>query len=98
MTEAQKQALWKLLEVYNHNLAAPLAEARLAGVKAHGLDKVFFAWFGGTSPGERHYYRVQGPAFVLELINVQSDPAGNKANHVHSVWRNLEGDFGVSAK
>ena len=44
-----------------------------------------------------HYYRVQGPTFVLELVNIQSDPAGNPANHIHSVWRSLEGDFAVPA-
>ena len=48
-------------------------------------------------PGEGHYYRIQGPSFVLELVNIQADPAGNPANHIHSVWRSLEGDFGVAA-
>jgi hypothetical protein len=98
MTDPQKQTLWALLENYNNNLAAPLAANRLAEIKAQGLDRVSFAWFGGTSPGEPHYYRLQGPTFLLELINVQSDPAGNKANHIHSVWRNLKGDFGLGAR
>ncbi len=98
MTADQKQILWKLIETYNNNLAGPLAAVRLGNVQSHGLDRVCFAWFGGTKAGEPHYYRLQGPSFVLELINVQSDPAGNKANHIHSVWRNLEGDFGVDAR
>jgi hypothetical protein len=98
MTPEQQKTLWTLLETYNSNLAAELAAARLAEVKAHGLDRVFFAWAGATKPGMGHYYRVQGPTFVLELINVQPDPAGNKANHIHSVWRSLKGDFGVAAQ
>jgi hypothetical protein len=61
------------------------------------LDHVYFAWAGATKPGVGHYYRVQGPTFVLELVNIQSDPAGNPANHIHSVWRSLQGDFAVSA-
>ena len=96
MTAKQKATLQSLLEAYNSNLAAPLAEARLAEVKSAGLDRVFFAWAGSIKPGVGHYYRVQGPTFVLELVNVQSDPAGNPANHIHSVWRDLNGDFGVA--
>ncbi|MEX2467161.1 MAG: DUF3500 domain-containing protein, partial [Gemmatimonadota bacterium] len=36
-----------------------------------------------------HYYRVQGPTFLIEYDNTQ-----NGANHIHSVWREFEGDFG----
>jgi hypothetical protein len=32
---------------------------------------------------------VQGPTFLLECANSQ-----NNANHIHSVWRDFEGDFG----
>ena len=55
-----------------------------------------FAWLGATQPGIGHSYRIEGPTFVLELINVQDDPAGNKANHIHSVWRDARGDFGTA--
>lgn len=48
-----------------------------------------FAWAGGKERGEPHYYRVQGKTFLLEYDNVQ-----NEANHVHSVWRDFDGDFG----
>ena len=43
-----------------------------------------------------HSYRVQGPTFVIELINEQKDSAGNPANHIHSSWRNVKGDFGLN--
>jgi hypothetical protein len=98
MTDAQKKTLWTLLETYNGNLAPELTAARLAEIKAAGPDKVYFAWLGSTKPGVGHSYRIQGPTFVLELVNFQSDPAGNPANHIHSVWRSLKGDFGVAAK
>ena len=97
LTDAQKKTLWTLLETYNGNMAALIAAARLAEIKAAGVDHVYFAWAGGTQPGTGHYYRVQGPSFVLELVNVQTDPAGNPANHIHSVWRNMKGDFGVTS-
>jgi hypothetical protein len=96
LTEAQKKTLLSLLETYNGNLAKEVSEARLALVKAAGLERVNFAWLGATKPGIGHSYRIEGPTFVLELINVQDDPAGNPANHIHSVWRDARGDFGTS--
>jgi len=97
MTAAQKQTLLSLLETYNNNLAPELANARMTQALTGGLDSIHFAWAGSNKPGVGHYYRIQGPTFVLELVNVQSDPAGNPANHIHSVWRSLKGDFGVAA-
>jgi len=98
LTDAQKKTLWTLLEKYNQHLPEAMVEARLAEIKAAGTEGIYFAWAGATKPGVGHYYRVQGPTFVLELINVQSDPAGNPANHIHSVWRNLQGDFAIPVK
>lgn len=98
LTEAQQKTLWSLLVTYSGHLEDRLATTRLADIKDHDLNRVHFAWWGSQEPGVGHYYRIQGPTFVLELVNIQSDPAGNKANHIHSVWRSLEGDFGVAAK
>jgi hypothetical protein len=97
VAEPEKKTLRTLLETYASHLAPQLAAAQLADVDAKGFDRIFFAWAGATKPGTGHYYRIQGPSFVLELVNIQSDPAGNPANHIHSVWRSLEGDFGVKA-
>jgi len=98
MSDSQKEMLRELLATYSANLAAPLAAARMAEIEASDFNRVHFAWAGATKQGEPHYYRVQGPSFVLELVNYQSDPAGNPANHIHSVWRNMRGDFGVPVK
>ncbi len=32
----------------------------------------------------------KGPTFLIEFNNTQ-----NGANHIHSVWRNMLGDFGI---
>ncbi len=96
MTDEQRRTLRSLLEAYCSNLAPELAAARLKNIDAAGWDNVHFAWWGAQEPGVGHYYRVQGLTFVLELVNIQSDPQGNPANHIHSVWRSLAGDFGVT--
>ena len=89
MTAAQRDLLMKLLDVYSGMMAADLAEARLARIRKAGFDKVAFAWAGDTERGRKHYYRVQGPTFLIEYDNTQND-----GNHIHSVWRDFNGDFG----
>jgi hypothetical protein len=95
LTDSQKQILQELIKVYADNMAADIAAIRLADIDRAGLDQVYFAWAGANRPGIGHYYRLQGPTFVVEFINVQPDAEGNIANHIHTVWRDLRGDFGV---
>jgi hypothetical protein len=95
LTDAQKQTLQSLIKVYADNMAADIAAVRLADVDRAGLDQVYFAWAGANKPGIGHYYRLQGPTFLVEFCNTQPDAEGNVANHIHSLWRDLRGDFGV---
>ncbi len=99
MTETQQGLLMKLIEGYANRLAPEVAAQELTSVKKGGLDKVYFAMGGGDgTPGKPYTYRVQGPTFVIEFLNEQRDSAGNVANHIHSGWRTLQGDFGVMPK
>ena len=89
LNPAQKDALSKLIDVYVGKMAPDVAAERMARVKKAGLDTITFAWAGGTERGQKHYYRVQGPTFLIEYDNTQND-----GNHIHSVWRDFNGDFG----
>lgn len=89
LTEAQRSLLTRLITTYTSLMADDLAAARMAKVEKAGFDNILFAWAGGIERGERHYYRVQGPTFLIEFDNTQND-----GNHVHSVWRDFDGDFG----
>lgn len=89
MNVKQKELLSALLEEYAGSFPEDIAQARLAQVKKAG-DNMFFAWAGVGEKGGPHYYRVQAPTFLVEYDNTQ-----NGANHVHSVWRDFAGDFGV---
>ncbi len=87
---AQQQAmLVRLIEVYTGNMEADLAAARMSRLRNAGLDKIRFAWLGETEKGKKHYYSIQGPTFLIEYDNTQ-----NNGNHIHSVWRDFNGDFG----
>ena len=79
----------RLLEVYLGRMAEPLAARRRAALERTDFREVAFAWAGSTRRGEPHYYRIQGPSFLVEYDNTQ-----NGANHIHTVWRDFAGDFG----
>jgi hypothetical protein len=89
MTAAQRDLLVKIIESYTAQMADDTAAVRLAAIRQAGIEKIAFAWAGPTEPGKQHYYRVQGPTFLIEYDNTQ-----NQGNHVHSVWRDFNGDFG----
>ncbi len=95
MTAEQKMVLRSLVGAYAENLPAQLAQAQLKEIDQSGFHKLHFAWAGAEKPGIGHYYRIQGPTVLLEACNVQPDPAGNPANHLHSIWRDMRGDFHV---
>jgi hypothetical protein len=86
----QTSLLRSLAAVYVNRLATDLADPLLAGLDQN-LPAFCFAWAGATDPvlGQPHYYRLDGPRFLVEFDNRQ-----NNANHVHSVWRDPGGDFG----
>jgi len=88
MTARQFDALRALVEVYAYNLPDDLAEQRIDQINKAGRN-AYFAWAGGIKPGDPHYYRVQTSSFLIELDDTQDN-----ANHIHSVWRDFNGDFG----
>jgi hypothetical protein len=96
MNEKQQGILQKLVDSYAQRMPADIGAAQLKQVREGGFDKIHFLFTGGTQPGQPHTYRVQGPLFVIEFLNNQRDGAGNPANHIHSVWRDLRGDFGIA--
>jgi hypothetical protein len=98
MTEEQRGILLKLLHAYTNRMPEDVAKMEWAKLQEAGVDKIHFAYAETQEPGKPHTYRIQGPTFLVEFLNVQPDSAKNPSNHIHSVWRNIKGDFGLSAK
>lgn len=86
----QQRLMLALIRVYTGKQPQALARQRVQKLRQAGLDNVKFAWLGSTEKDQGHYYRVQGPTFLIEYDNTQ-----NNANHVHAVWRDFKGDFGM---
>jgi hypothetical protein len=97
---AQQALLRRLVDVYCGSMTADVTAERLELIEMApgGWDAVRFAWQGSLEPGVGHGYRVEGPTFVIEFVNVQPDAEGNPANHIHCVWRDKTGDFDLPAE
>jgi hypothetical protein len=95
MTAEQVALLRSLIETYASNLPDDVAAERLAAIDRNGMQHVHFAWAGAEKPGIGHDYRIQGKSFLIEFNNTQPDSAGNPANHIHSVWHDLRGNFAI---
>lgn len=85
----QRELLIKLIAEHASATVEGAAKQRMAEVRSSRLDLIRFAWMGGIERGQGHYYRIQGPTFLIEFDNTQND-----ANHIHTVWREFKGDFG----
>jgi Protein of unknown function (DUF3500) len=88
MKGPQFDALMALMEEYARNVPDELADRRLAQINKAARN-IYFAWSGGIKPGDPRYYRVHTPSFLIEFDDTQDN-----ANHIHSVWRDFNGDFG----
>lgn len=91
MTRAQQRIVGKLVDAWTGNFQPELAATQLGRINRAGHDSVRFLWIGSDEPGRPHYYRLCSSEFVIEYDNTQ-----NGANHIHTVWRDPRGDFGVN--
>ena len=91
LPDEQKAVLRGLLDSYAQRLPGPLADVEMAKYSGLLLDEHSFLWTGSTTPGERYYYRIQGPDLLVECDNTQ-----RSGNHIHTVWRDPLRDFGHS--
>jgi hypothetical protein len=99
MNEKQRGLLMKLIQSYAERMPPEVATVEMTDVKGGGIDKIHFAFAQeNEKPGKPYTYHIQGPTFLIEFLNVQKDSAGNPANHIHSCWRDLRGDFGIVAR
>ena len=88
MNGTQQEILMTLIAEYVNGAPPPVAEQRLAAIRESGLDDFRLVWAGGLDRSRDHYYRIHGGQFIVEFDNTQ-----NEANHIHSVWREVENDF-----
>lgn len=86
----QRDMLRNLIAAHAEVQSEAEQRRRLNMIEAEGYDEIVFAWMGPIERRDRHYYRIQGNTFLIEYDNTQRD-----GNHIHTVWRRLDGDWGV---
>jgi hypothetical protein len=89
MRQDQEKLLMKLVTEYILRMPEDVADDRMNRIEKEGKKHIHFAWAGFKEPGKPHYYRLHGPSFFVEYDNTQ-----NNANHIHTVWRDIQDDWG----
>jgi hypothetical protein len=90
LTTDQRHLLRALVESYSSDMPEEVARTWIDEIRRAGIEGIKFSWSGPADRSQGHAYRVQGPSFLIEFNNTQ-----NGANHIHSVWRNMLGDFDI---
>jgi hypothetical protein len=89
LNSEQQGLTWEIVQAWMGSQAEAVSKAHLERIQAHGLDAIRFGWAGSLEERRPHYYRIQGPSFLLEYDNTR-----NGSTHIHSVWRVFAEDFG----
>ena len=94
MNGTQKEMLTALITEYTSQVRDDIADKGVGKVlnqiREDGVENFHFAWSGGMEHLQNHYYRIHSGDFIIEYDNRQND-----ANHIHSVLRDVENDFGI---
>jgi len=83
----QKQLAQQILDEVVTVYRPEISQSYLAQID---INTLYFTWLGSDETGQPHYWRLDGQDFFFEYDLVQ----GN-GNHVHTVWRSKDGDFGA---
>lgn len=92
MSPDQQKMFRELLGEYLSVMPAQVVRDRMQAIEKAGMADIRMGWWGDADVNKRHHYVIQGATFIIEYNNTQND-----ANHVHSIFRSLEGDFAVPA-
>lgn len=88
LTDQERKQLRALANEHVATHATDVVDAFFAEWDGTPAEEIHFVYFGGLDQKGGHGYRLQGPQWVMEYVNVQGG-----ANHVHTVWRMHEGEF-----
>jgi hypothetical protein len=89
LDDDRKALVLEIIQTYLGGLPDATAAPLFERLSAAGIENVRFGWSGSLEPRRPHYYRLQGPTFLLEFDNSR-----NSGTHIHSVWRDFTEDFG----
>jgi hypothetical protein len=89
MNKTQQVELMKIISHHVKRAPNGFAAELMNKIGAAGLENLRFVWMGGEKWGEGHYFRINNSAVLIEYDCTQNDN-----NHVHSVVREFNNDWG----
>ena len=89
LDKSQKKQLKEIIYLHLDRMEKIVSQNARKKLKNEKWNNITFSWAGEMKKLTPHYYRIQGKSFLIEYDNSQ-----NKANHIHVVWREFQGDFG----
>lgn len=93
-SEEQQKALRDMIPMWIGMLDEESGSVRIAEIGAD-LNDTYFGWHGKTDGSGPIYYRIQGPAVIIEY-STQSG-VGADTGHYHSIYREPKNEYGVNA-
>lgn len=92
MTEPQRAAFLALVRTQIGKGRGQAVDRLLAQIAAEAPEKQFFAFSGEAKGGMPHACLIQ-TGVVCVFLDAQVGHGPPKANHLHTMWRRVEGDF-----
>ena len=92
-SDAQRQMLVGTIALWIGMLDEASGKATMAEIEPQ-LDDVRFAWHGGFDGSGDIYYRIQGPALIIEFST--QGGVGADTGHFHSIYRDPTNEYGVN--
>jgi len=90
LTPAQRAMLADLVREWVDMLGDEAAAAKMKEIQA-GLADTYFAWAGATTNGKGAYFRIQGPAVLIEYA--PQGRADANTDHIHTIYREPANDY-----
>lgn len=87
----QQSLLWQLLDCFLDRLPPECAAQAKADARQMGPETLHFAWAGAPTRGRPHYFQVHTDRFLVEAVNAVAG-----GNHLHTVLRDFDNDFGAA--
>ena len=92
--DEQRQMLVDAIALWIGMLDEASGNAAMAEIEPQ-LDDMRFAWHGGIDGSGDIYYRIQGPALIIEFST--QGGLGADAGHFHSIYRDPTNEYGANA-
>jgi hypothetical protein len=92
LTEKQRAMLLDLAAEWTGIMHEAAAKAKMDQI-SKDIAETWFAWSGPAEKGSAAYFRIQGPAVVIEFAPQRM--GGDATKHIHTIYRDPTNEYGA---